>query len=32
MLFNVAEKQEADVEVTARSSDTVECVSECINK
>lgn len=32
MLFNLAEKPEAECEGKARSSDTVECVSECINK
>ena len=31
-LFNLAEKPEAQCEGKARSTDTVECVSECINK
>ena len=31
-LFNLAEKPEAECEGKARSTDTVECVSECINK
>lgn len=32
ILFNLAEKPEAECEGKARSTDTVECVSECINK
>lgn len=32
MLYNLAEKPEAECEGKARSTDTVECVSECINK
>ena len=32
MLFNLAEKPEAECKGKARSTDTVECVSECINK
>jgi hypothetical protein len=31
-LFNLVEKPEVECEGKARSSDTVECVSECINK